>query len=71
VCLQLQLALSCPHLTLSSPAQQDDELPQPYLKGFEYDREENAERFVVHLTSTPEVASSGGSKKKKGKKEES
>lgn len=52
-------------------AQQDDELPQPYLKGFEYDPSESTTRFVVHLTSTPEVASSsGGGKKKKGKKDE-
>ncbi|KAJ4393060.1 hypothetical protein N0V93_002267 [Gnomoniopsis smithogilvyi] len=51
---------------------QDDELPEPYLRGFEYDTdtEESKLRLLVHLTSTPEVAQTGGSKKKKGKKDE-
>lgn len=65
----------CPAKTSAnnnSPCQQDDELPEPYLKGFEYDTdtEESKLRLLVHLTSTPEVAQSGGSKKKKGKKDE-
>lgn len=51
--------------------QADDELDLAYLKGFEYDIEEDKTRFVVHLTSTPAVeASSGGGKKKKNKKNE-
>ncbi|KAF3761968.1 hypothetical protein M406DRAFT_358165 [Cryphonectria parasitica EP155] len=49
---------------------QDDELPEAYLKGFEYDPEESKTRLVVHLTSTPEVESTGGKKKKKNKGEE-
>lgn len=50
--------------------QADDELPEAYLKGFEYDPEESTTRFIVHLTSVPEIESSGGKKKKKNKGEE-
>lgn len=47
----------------------------PYLAGFEWDREECYTRFIVHQKKTPgtnDGAPSGGSKKKgkKDKKEE-
>ncbi|KAI1653260.1 hypothetical protein F4813DRAFT_375243 [Daldinia decipiens] len=57
----------------------DDELAEPYLKGFEWvpnhpqvkddpdRRKEEWERLYIHLSSTPGVSSSGGSKKKKNK----
>jgi len=47
----------------------DDELEEPYLAGFEWDKEESYTRFKVHQKKTGE-APSGGSKKKKGKSEE-
>jgi hypothetical protein len=50
----------------------DDELENPYLAGFEWDKEESWTRLVVHLQKQP--ATSGGfggaSKKKKKNKEE-
>ncbi|KAF7542801.1 hypothetical protein G7046_g10112 [Stylonectria norvegica] len=48
----------------------DDELDNPYLAGFEWDKEESWTRLVVHLQTTPGVSSHAGGKKKKGKKEE-
>ncbi|KAG8626655.1 hypothetical protein KVT40_005600 [Elsinoe batatas] len=48
---------------------EDDELDAPYLAGFEWDREECYTRFVVHQKKTGE-APVGGSKKKKGKKDQ-
>ncbi|KAH8729496.1 hypothetical protein BGZ61DRAFT_475109 [Ilyonectria robusta] len=51
----------------------DDELDNPYLAGFEWDKEESWTQLVVHLQSQPTPttfgASSGGGKKKKNKKE--
>jgi len=44
----------------------DDELEEPYLAGFEWDREDCYTKFIVHQKKTGE-ASTGGSKKKKGK----
>ena len=49
--------------------QQDDELEEPYLAGFEWDKEECYTKFIVHCKKTGE-ASSGGSKKKKNKDKE-
>jgi len=46
----------------------DDELPQPYLAGFEWDKEESYTKFIVHQKATGEPISSGGGKKK-GKKD--
>jgi hypothetical protein len=44
----------------------DDELDQPYLKGFEWDKEESWTRLIVHLQKdAPQVHTS--SKKKKNK----
>ncbi|KAI0120792.1 hypothetical protein F4776DRAFT_665420 [Hypoxylon sp. NC0597] len=56
----------------------DDELPEPYLKGFEWvpshteygeGEEEKAkedwQRLLIHLSSTPGVSNFGGKKKKK------
>jgi hypothetical protein len=49
----------------------DDELEQPYLAGFEWDKDESWTRLVVHLQSTPGTSGfGGGGKKKKNKKEE-
>lgn len=43
----------------------DDELDQPYLAGFEWDKEESWTRLLVHLQKDAGVTSGGGSKKKK------
>ncbi|EJT68538.1 hypothetical protein GGTG_13884 [Gaeumannomyces tritici R3-111a-1] len=50
----------------------DDELDQPYLAGFEWDKEESWTRFIVHLSkdSTGERNIGGGKKKKKNATEE-
>ena len=45
--------------------QADDELTDPYLLGFEWDKEESWTRLVVHLSKNPTVAPQTG---KKGKK---
>lgn len=61
------------HWTLmQSPLiQSDDELDNPYLAGFEWDKEESWTRLVVHLqkqpTSSMPSGSGGGKKKKKNK----
>ncbi|KAK5167949.1 uncharacterized protein LTR77_006516 [Saxophila tyrrhenica] len=44
----------------------DDELEEPYLAGFEWDKEANYQKFIVHQKKTGE-APMGGSKKKKNK----
>lgn len=44
----------------------DDELDQPYLAGFEWDKEESWTRLIVHLQKDAGVPA-GGSKKKKNK----
>ncbi|TLS24543.1 hypothetical protein PpBr36_08738 [Pyricularia pennisetigena] len=50
----------------------DDELDQPYLAGFEWDKEECWTRFIVHLSKESGVqANAGGKKKKKAAAEES
>ncbi|CAP66492.1 uncharacterized protein PODANS_4_3430 [Podospora anserina S mat+] len=43
----------------------DDELDEPYLKGFEWDKEESWTKLIVHLSKDAGVAPGGGSKKKK------
>lgn len=50
--------------------QSDDELDNPYLKGFEWDREECYTRFIVHQMKTGEKPAGGESKKKKKSKGE-
>lgn len=51
--------------------QADDELDNPYLAGFEWDKEESWTRLVVHLQKEPGTTGhGGGGKKKKGKKDE-
>ena len=47
-----------------SDTQADDELEEPYLAGFEWDKEENYQRFIVHQKKTGEAPSGGGKKKK-------
>ncbi|ORY58407.1 uncharacterized protein BCR38DRAFT_489334 [Pseudomassariella vexata] len=42
----------------------DDELDQPYLAGFEWDKEESWTRLIVHLQKEPGVAPTSGKKKK-------
>lgn len=54
-------------------AQSDDELDNPYLAGFEWDKEECWTRLVVHLQKNPaieKIGGGGGGKKKKNKKNE-
>jgi hypothetical protein len=53
----------------------DDELDNPYLAGFEWDKEESWTRLVVHLQKQPATSmggsgGSGGKKKKKNKEGE-
>lgn len=60
-------------MLLIFPFQQaDDELENPYLAGFEWDKEESWTRLVVHLQKQPATTpfSGGGKKKKKNKEEE-
>ena len=44
----------------------DDELDEPYLAGFEWDKEESWTRFKVHQKKTGDAPMTSG-KKKKGK----
>ncbi|ROT42522.1 hypothetical protein SODALDRAFT_319181 [Sodiomyces alkalinus F11] len=48
----------------------DDELDQPYLLGFEWDKEDSWTRLIVHLAKNPTTSSSGGGGKKKKKNQE-
>jgi hypothetical protein len=49
----------------------DDELADPYLAGFEWDKEESWTRLVVHLQKQPSTGGPvGGASKKKNKEEE-
>lgn len=50
--------------------QQDDELEEPYLAGFEWDKETSYTKFIVHQKKTGEAPVGGGGKKKKGKSAE-
>lgn len=55
--------------------QSDDELENPFLAGFEWDKRESWTRLVVHCRKQPTVTSfgaaeSGKKKKKNNKKEE-
>jgi hypothetical protein len=45
----------------------DDELDQPYLAGFEWDKEESWTRLVVHLSKDAGAQMKQGGKKKKDK----
>ena len=48
----------------------DDELGEnPYLAGFEWDREECYTKFIVHQKKTGEEKTSSGGGKKKNKKD--
>ena len=53
---------------IPSHSQADDELSDPYLKGFEWDREECYTRFIVHQMKTGERPATEGKKKRKGSK---
>ena len=46
--------------------QADDELEEPYLAGFEWDKEESWTRFKVHCKKTGDAPSGGKKKKAKG-----
>lgn len=69
--------LTCLHISLPptysllnvSLLQADDEFDNPYLAGFEWDKEECYTRFIVHQKATGAPQSSK-SKKKKGNAEE-
>jgi hypothetical protein len=52
-----------------SSHQAADELENPYLAGFEWDKEESYTKFIVHQKATGEAPASSG-KKKKGKSTE-
>jgi hypothetical protein len=52
-------------LTDIPSSQADDELTDPYLKGFEWDREECYTRFIVHQMKTGERPAGESSKKKR------
>lgn len=45
--------------------QQDDELENPFLAGFEWDKEECYTRFIVHQKKAGAPAPSGKKKNKK------
>lgn len=45
----------------------DDEMDEPYLKGFEWDKEESWTRLKVHLSKNPTDAVKGSKKSKKAK----
>jgi len=47
-----------------------DELENPYLAGFEWDKEEFYTKFIVHQKATGEAPASSGGKKKKNKSTE-
>lgn len=51
-------------MTDSHTLQADDEFEDPYLAGFEWDKEESWTKFKVHQKATGEAP---GGKKKKGK----
>lgn len=51
-----------PSLTVIRQA--DDELEEPYLAGFEWDKEESYTKFIVHQKKTGEAPMGGGKKKK-------
>lgn len=55
----------------NSPPQKDDELESPFLKGFEWDKEECWTRLIVHQsnTDTGPPKDSGSKKSKKKNKE--
>ncbi|KAJ6439715.1 WD repeat containing protein 44 [Purpureocillium lavendulum] len=59
-------------LPLTGCRKADDELDNPYLAGFEWDKEESWTRLIVHLAKQPTAGGGGGGggKKKKNKKEE-
>jgi hypothetical protein len=60
-----------PRILATNPPQADDEFEKPYLMGFEWDPEECYTRFIVHQSAVPTTSmTSGGGKKKKGKKVE-
>jgi hypothetical protein len=51
--------------------QANDELENPYLAGFEWDKEDSYTKFIVHQKATGEApAHSSGGKKKKNKSAE-
>jgi hypothetical protein len=60
-----QIVTTCWHFL-----QSDDELSDPYLKGFEWDREECYTRFIVHQKKTGDAPQGESKKKKKGGKGE-
>jgi hypothetical protein len=68
----LPLVLPCraaePELTYLFHSQADDEFSDPYLKGFEWDREECYTRFIVHQMKTGERPAGESKKKRKGSK---
>jgi hypothetical protein len=51
--------------------QADDELDNPYLAGFEWDKEESYTKFIVHQKATGEAPVSSGKKKKNKSVDES
>jgi hypothetical protein len=67
------VAVNLPKVSMLTPLPQaDDELADPYLAGFEWDKEESWTRLIVHLQKQPSTGGpvGGASKKKKKNKEE-
>jgi len=61
-------ALDAIHKQLKKKA--DDELDEPYLKGFEWDPEENYTKFNVHFSKNTTASTSSSKKSKKKDKGE-
>jgi hypothetical protein len=58
-------------LTRVPSSQADDEMDEPYLKGFEWDKDESWTRLKVHLSKNPtDTVFKGGSSKKSKKAKE-
>jgi hypothetical protein len=64
-CLSTSRSFEEPDWHSFPPSKADDELTDPYLKGFEWDREECYTRFIVHQMKTGERPAGESSKKKR------
>ncbi|CAI7587050.1 unnamed protein product [Penicillium pancosmium] len=67
--ISLQFTSAASYHNANSPPQKDDELEEPFLKGFEWDKEECWTRLIVHQSNTGPPKESGSKKSKKKNKE--